>query len=119
MQLTFQYSPQLLQKAHELHFRKFFPFQGRLPLILGVLAIWAGLLLLLILGKEGNKLISVSLLVFGVLSIGLYYWMMKTLGKRVYKKLKTYHDPMMIDVGKEKNRPHHQGCYVRNALGRY
>ena len=102
MQLTFQYSPQLLQKAHELHFRKFFPFQGRLPLILGVLAIWAGLLLLLILGKEGNKLISVSLLVFGVLSIGLYYWMMKTLGKRVYKKLKTYHDPMMIDVGKEK-----------------
>ena len=98
MLITFQYSPRILQQAHELHYKKFFQFQSRLPMILGFLSIWAGLLLFLILGKDGNKFLSISLVAFGLIAIAIYYWMMKTIGKRVYKKLTGYRDPFVIDI---------------------
>lgn len=98
MLITFQYTPRILQRAHELHYKKFFQFQSRLPMILGFLSIWAGLLLFLILGKDGNKFLSISLVAFGLIAIAVYYWMMKTIGKRVYKKLTGYRDPFEIDI---------------------
>lgn len=98
MNITFQYTPQVLQQAHEIHYKKFFQFQSRLPLILGFMAGWAGLLLLLILGKEGNKFLSISLIFSGVIAIIIYFWMLKTIGKRVYKKIPQYHDPFMIAI---------------------
>ena len=101
MEVTFQYTPKLLQRAHQLHYRKFFLFESRLPVILGFMAIWAGVLLYLILGENGNKFLSLSLVVFGVMAIGIYFWMIRTIGKRVYKKLKNYHDPIPIQIGEE------------------
>ena len=99
MEVTFQYTPKLLQRAHQLHYRKFFLFQSRLPVILGIMAIWAGVLLYLILGENGNKFLSLSLVVFGVVAIGIYFWMIRSIGKRVYKKLKNYHDPIPMQIG--------------------
>lgn len=101
MQITFQYSPKILQQAHTLHYRKFFQFQSRLPMIMGFLAIWAGILLFLILGNEGSRFLSISLIFFGVLAIGIYYWMMKTTGSRVYKKLTGYHAPFIMAINNQ------------------
>ena len=101
MEVTFQYTPKLLQRAHQLHYRKFFLFQSRRPVILGFMAIWAGVLLYLILGENGNKFLSLSLVVFGVMAIGIYFWMIRTIGKRVYKKLKNYHEPIPMQIGDE------------------
>lgn len=101
MQITFQYSPKILQQAHTLHYRKFFQFQSRLPMIMGFLAIWAGILLFLILGDEGSRFLSISLIFFGVLAIGIYYWMMKTTGSRVYKKLTGYHAPFIMAINNQ------------------
>lgn len=98
MLIHFQYSPAILQRAHTLHYKKFFLFQSRLPLLMGFLAIWAGLLLFLILGKDGNRFLSLSLLLSGILVIGIYYRLMKTTGSRVYKRLQDYHDPFVITV---------------------
>lgn len=101
MLIHFQYSPAILQRAHTLHYKKFFLFQSRLPLLMGFLAIWAGLLLFLILGKDGNRFLSFSLLLSGILVIGIYYRLMKTTGSRVYKRLKDYHDSFVITVNDE------------------
>jgi hypothetical protein len=98
MNITFQYTPGILQAAHELHYKKFFRFQSRLPVFLGVLAVWSGGLLFLILGKEGNKLLSISLIILGAGSILTYYVIMRTLGKRVYNRLTDYHDPFIIEI---------------------
>ncbi len=68
---------------------------------MGFLAVWAGLLLFLILGKDGNRFLSFSLLLSGLLVIGIYYRLMKTTGTRVYRRLKDYHEPFDISVNDE------------------
>ncbi|MBA2407316.1 MAG: YcxB family protein [Chitinophagales bacterium] len=98
MNITFQYTPTTLQAAHELHYKRFFRFQSRLPIFLGMLAVWSGLLLFLILGKEGNKFLSISLMVTGAGAMLAYYIIMRTLGKRVYNRLSAYHDPFVIEI---------------------
>lgn len=101
MQINFQYSPAILQRAHTLHYRKFFLFQSRLPMLMGILAIWAGLLLFVILGADGNRFLSISLVLSGILAIGIYFWLMKTTGARVYKRLKDYHEPFLMEINNE------------------
>lgn len=101
MQINFQYSPAILQRAHTLHYRKFFLFQSRLPMLMGILAIWAGLLLFVILGSDGNRFLSFSLVLSGILAIGIYFWLMKTTGTRVYKRLKDYHEPFLMEINNE------------------
>lgn len=101
MQITFQYKPVILQKAHALHYKKFFLFQSRLPMLMGLLAIWAGLLLLLILGKDGNRFLSISLIISGCIVIGIWFWLMRNTGKRVFKRLAKYHDPMVMTIDEQ------------------
>ncbi len=67
-------------------------------MFLGAFLIWAGLLLFLILGKEGNKIISISLVVYGIFVIGLHWYLNKTMGRRAYRKLKNFYDPLSIDI---------------------
>ncbi|MFI5135145.1 MAG: YcxB family protein [Chitinophagales bacterium] len=102
MIIQFQYTPALLQRAHELHYKKFFPLQGRLLLFLGLLSAWAGLLLLLVKGGGINLWFSIPLIVYGIVAITSNFFMTKTIGKRTYKKLADYHDPMTIEIDDEK-----------------
>ena len=98
MTITFKYTPQLLQKAHELHYKKFFPLRGKIILILGVLATWAGLLLALVKGGGINLWYSIPLITYGVIAIAIHFYMTKTIGQRAFKKLKDYHDPFSISI---------------------
>lgn len=70
-------------------------------MIMGLLAIWSGLLLFAILGDEGNRFLSISLIMSGLVAVGVYFWMMKTTGTRVYKRLKDYHEPFDMEIGHE------------------
>src|SRR5207249_1537558 len=75
--------------------------QGRILLFLGVLLIWTGLLLILISRNEGRQLMNYSFIIYGLVVIVIHYWMMNTLGKRTYKKLKGFHDPIDISISEE------------------
>src|SRR6476619_3763268 len=101
MTITFKYTPQLLQKAHELHYKKFFPLRGKIILILGLLAVWAGVLLALVKGGGNNLWYSVPLILYGGVAIGVHFFMTRTIGKRAFKKLKDYQDPFTISIGED------------------
>lgn len=101
MTITFKYTSQLLQRAHELHYKKFFPVRGKIILILGLLAAWAGLLLALVKGGGNNLWFSIPLITYGVIAIAIHFYMAKTIGKRAFKKLKDYHDPFSISTGED------------------
>ena len=98
MTITFKYTPELLQRAHELHYKKFFPLRGKIILVLGLLAVWAGLLLLLVKGGGRNLWYSIPLMVYGLIAVAIHFYVSKTIGKRAYKKLVEYHDPFSITV---------------------
>jgi hypothetical protein len=101
MIITFKYTPQLLQRAHELHYKKFFPLRGKIILILGLLAAWAGVLLALVKGGGNNLWYSVPLILYGIVAIAIHFFMTKTIGKRAFKKLIDYHDPFSISIGED------------------
>ena len=96
--IQFQYTPQLLQRAHELHYKKFFPLRGKVILILGILSAWSGLLLLLVKGGGKNLWYSVPLIIYGVVAVILHFYTNRTIGKRAFKKLKDYHDPFTMRI---------------------
>jgi len=101
MTITFKYTPQLLQLAHELHYKKFLPLRGKIILILGLLSLWAGLLLLLVKGSGSGLWYSVPLIAYGVIAVIIHFYISKTIGKRAYKKLTAYHDPFSISIDNE------------------
>ena len=101
MIIQFQYTPSILQLAHELHYKKFFPLRGKIILIFGILSAWAGLLLLLVKGGGNNLWYSVPLIVYGVIAVVLHFYTNRTIGKRAFKKLKEYHNPFTIKIDEE------------------
>ena len=101
MTITFKYTPQLLQRAHEVHYKKFFPLRGKIILILGLLAVWAGVLLALVKGGGNNLWYSIPLITYGLIAIAIHFFMTKTIGKRAFKKLKDYHEPFSMSIEEE------------------
>jgi len=99
--IQFQYTPETLQRAHELHYKKFIPLQGRLLLYLGLLSAWAGVLLLLVKGGGNNLWFSLPLILYGIIAVISHIRLTRTIGKRAYKKLSDYHDPMTMEIGEE------------------
>lgn len=99
--LSFRYTPEILQEAYTLHYKKNSLLQGRLLLFLGVLLIWTGLLLVLVSKNEGRQVLNYSFVSYGLIIIMVYIWMMNTLGKRAFKKLKKYPQTIEISVNEE------------------
>jgi hypothetical protein len=95
--IQFQYTPEILQRAHELHYKKFFPLQGRLLLFLGLLSAWAGILLL-IAGDGNNLWYGLPLILYGLFAVGSHYYMRRSIGKRAYAKLSAYHGILDIEI---------------------
>lgn len=98
--IPFQYSPEILQRAHELHYKKFFPLKGRLLLFLGILSAWAGLLLL-VAGGGKNLWYGVPLMLYGAFAVTGHFYLGRNIGKRAYAKLKAYHGPMQMEIGEQ------------------
>jgi hypothetical protein len=58
-------------------------------------------LLLLIQGGGKHFWYSAPLIVYGAIAILIHYLQSKKVGKRAYKKLKDYHDPMEMQILEE------------------
>ncbi len=99
--LTFQYTPEVLQEAYTLHYKKNTVLQGRLLLFLGILLIWTGLLLILISRNEGRQILNYSFVVYGLIIIVVHIRTMKTIGKRMFKQLKNSPQTIQIAVTEE------------------
>ena len=98
MTITFQYTPENLQQAYELHLKKFSPFGGRVMMLLGVLIIWAGLILMLIYHKQGIQMPYVIFIALGLLVLVFNYIYQKNIGKRMHQSLSEFHRPFQIDI---------------------
>jgi hypothetical protein len=98
VQVRFEYSPQNLQAAHELHYRKFFPLQGKSLLWFGILLLWCGTLLILIEGKGANLFVIIPIMIFALCGIVMHLIMMRRIGKRAFKKLSKYREPFFFTI---------------------
>jgi len=96
--IQFTYSSENLQAANLLHYKRNYPFRGRILLWFGVLLIWTGVLFMMMKGIEGHELMIYTFVAYGVLVIGIHFYIMNTLGKRLFKKHKNHVLPIDIEV---------------------
>ena len=99
--IQFTYSAENLQTANILHYKKNYPFRGRVLLWFGILLIWTGVLLFGLKGSQGNQLMIYTFIAYGILVIGIHFYIMKTLGKRIFKKHQNRVAPMDIEITKD------------------
>ncbi|TSA50323.1 MAG: YcxB family protein [Sphingobacteriales bacterium] len=96
--IQFTYSAENLQAANKLHYKKNYPFRGRILLWFGILLIWTGVLFMMMKGIEGHELMIYTFVAYGILVIGIHFYIMNTLGKRLFKKHKDHILPIDIEV---------------------
>ena len=75
--------------------------RGKILFYLGLLSIWAGGLLLLVKGGGRNLWYSLPLILYGIIAVIIHFYLMRSIGKRAYKKLTEYHDPMQEEINEE------------------
>ena len=96
--IQFTYSAENLQAANKLHYKKNFPVRGRILLWFGILLIWTGVLFMMMKGIEGHELMIYTFIAYGVLVIGVHFYIMNTLGKRLFKKHRNNLLPIDIEI---------------------
>lgn len=92
---TINYSPEDLQKAYMLHYKKFHPARRWLVPVLVAFIIIIGIFLLLVTHfGETHFFIAIFCVLYALLFGILYTWRIRTLGRRMFRKMfefgKTY-----------------------------
>jgi hypothetical protein len=99
--LTIQYSHEDLQASYMLYYSHYYPVRSRLLLILGI-SIFALSVLMLVISHGGfmddpiYEYPGWFLLFYGIAVIAFHLWRMKTLGRRLFKKMPEFHSPYNI-----------------------
>ncbi len=96
--IQFTYSAENLQAANKLHYKKNYPVRGRILLWFGILLIWTGVLFMMMKGIAGHELMIYTFVAYGILVIGVHFYIMNTLGKRLFKKHKNNLHPIDIEI---------------------
>ena len=98
--INYNYSD--LQIAYNLHFKKLYPIKSRLLLLFGALLVIIGLLLCFLDNHlEKSILLGVLYTILGIITICYYYWMYKTMGKRMFKKMPDFSNEYHYDFSNE------------------
>jgi len=98
--INYNYSD--LQIAYNLHFKKLYPIKSRLLLLFGALLVIIGLLLCFLDNHlEKSILLGVLYSILGIITICYYYWMYKTMGKRMFKKMPDFSNEYHYDFSNE------------------
>lgn len=87
--MTMRYTPENLQRAFSLHYKKVFPVRGRILQILGFLLIWTGCLLLLLYRNQQQHIIPYAYMFAGVILIIVHSWVKGRLGKSTFKRMRS------------------------------
>jgi hypothetical protein len=87
--MTMRYTPENLQRAFSLHYKKVFPVRGRILQILGFLLIWTGLLLLLLYRNQDQRIIQFVYIGAGVVLVLVHSWFIGRLGKATFKRMRS------------------------------
>ncbi len=94
---TILFTAEDLQLAYSTHFRKAYPVRSRLLLIVGGISIVIGLFLLVLQfymkGLNYTNWAAWFLLCYGVFIAILYFYNLKTIGKRMYTKMPDFKNP--------------------------
>ena len=91
-----------LQIAYNLHFKKLYPIKSMLLLLFGALLVIIGLLLCFLDNHlEKSILLGVLYTILGIITICYYYWMYKTMGKRMFKKMPDFSNEYHYDFSNE------------------
>ena len=98
--INYNYSD--LQIAYNFHFKKLYPIKSRLLLLFGALLVIIGLLLCFLDNHlEKSILLGVLYSILGIITICYYYWMYKTMGKRMFKKMPDFSNEYHYDFSNE------------------
>ena len=87
--MTMRYTPENLQRAFSLHYKKLNPVRGRILQILGALLLWAGVLLWVLYRNQDQRIIQYVYVVAGVLLIGIHWFFMSRLGQSTFKRMRS------------------------------
>ena len=94
---TILYKPDDLQLAYTTHYRKMYPIRSRLLLVVSAVSLIIGGLLLIYEHRKGNPVITnwaaLFLIGYGIIIAGLYFYNLRTMGKRMYKKMPDFARP--------------------------
>ena len=94
---TIQFTPDDLQLAYSVHYRKAYPLRSRMLLIVGGISFLIGLFLLAVQLYSGattyTNWAAWFLLCYGVLIALLYFYNLRSIGKRMYNKMPDFKKP--------------------------
>ncbi|HNW90722.1 MAG TPA: hypothetical protein PKN48_13760 [Bacteroidales bacterium] len=92
-----QYTPEDLQLAYTTHFRKMYPVRSRMLLVVSAVSFIAGgIVLVYELIKGSDSFINWAawfLIAYGVLIFILYFYNLRTVGKRMFAKMPDFEKP--------------------------
>jgi hypothetical protein len=100
--MTMRYTPENLQRAFTLHYRKTNWWRGNILLLLGVLLVWTGLMLWLVYRNQDQRVIQYVYMACGALLVGVHYVLMQRLGAMTFKRLGRPHGTFEFRIGEER-----------------
>lgn len=98
--ITYNYSN--LQTAYNLHFNKLYPIKSKLLWLFSILLIIVGIMLCFINKQlETSMLLGVVYIILGVISLCYCFWIYKTMGKRMFKKMPDFSNEFHYDFSND------------------
>lgn len=94
IKVQIQYTPEDLQKSYELFYKKVYSIRAYLLPIVGLISLLTGAAFLIQSFYIGFvNFFSWFLIFYGLVLIIYFYWRLKTIGKRMFKKLHDFKNP--------------------------
>jgi hypothetical protein len=94
IKIQIQYTADDLQKSYELFYKKVYSIRAFLLLYIGIISLLGGTFFLLQSLYYGfSNTVAWFLIFYGLLLIIYFYWRLKTIGKRMFKKMHDFKSP--------------------------
>lgn len=124
---TIKYTREDLQLAYTTHFRKMYPVRSRLLIVVSVISLIAGVLFIIYDLKKGSNIYANwaawFLICYGVIIAILYFYNLRTVGKRMYSKMPDFERPFnyvftdeQIQVSSETINSNNKWEFYQSAL---
>lgn len=99
-----QFTARDLQKGYQAHLLKFHPFRTWWPIVTGGILLVIGLLLNVLDPKHQYEGSSLFCIIYGIFLTSLGYYRIRSVGKRLYRKMEDYQKPVLFTFREEQIR---------------